>query len=166
MAEPHWTSYVGMVTGIIGALTGIIGYRRASNLKSLDLRLELKKATHNAITDLHQIKELIEKANKSRQAVASAKGMFKSGVMDKWKADVEKDKVQLENLLIKAPNSEETLEKFSPKMLESKLMEIHKFQASVKELKEKYIAEYKKDDEDRKQIREDHRVSRQQRLNT
>ena len=166
MADPHWTSYVGMVTGIIGALTGIIGYRKASNLKSLDLRLELKKATHNAITDLDQIEELIDNADKSRQAVASAKGMFRSGVMEKWNADVKKDKNQFATLLVNTPNSEENIEKCSQKVLEAKLIEIHKFQAAVKELKEKYIAEYKKDDEERKQIREDHRVSRQQRLNT
>jgi hypothetical protein len=84
MADPHWTSYVGMATGIIGALTGIIGYRKASSLKSLDLRLELKKATHNALTDVHQIEELINRASKSRQAVAAARGMFrKNGVKSK-----------------------------------------------------------------------------------
>jgi hypothetical protein len=166
MADPHWTSYVGMVTGIIGAFTGIIGYLKASLLKSLDLRLELKKATHNAITDLRQIEELINKADKSRKAVAAARGMFRSGMMQKWTADVKKDKIQLMTLLDNAPNSEENIEKCSQRVLESKLIEIHKFQAAVKELKEKYVSEYNKDDEERKQIREDHRMNRQQRFNT
>jgi hypothetical protein len=163
MADPHWTSYVGMATGIIGAFTGVIGYRKASSLKSLDLRLELKKETHNALTDVQQIEELINKANKSRQAVAAARGMFKSGMMEKWKADVETDKAQLATLLNKAPDPEENFEKCSQGVLESKLVELHKFQTEVKDLKEKYISEYQKDDEERKQIREDHRVSMQQR---
>ncbi len=166
MADPHWISYVGVVTGIIGSFTGIIGYRKASNLKSLDLRLELKKATHNAITDLDQIKELIDQADKSRQAVASAKGMFRSGMMEKWKADVKKDKIKLATLLVNTPNSEENIEKCSQRVLESKLIEIHKFWVAVKELKEKYISEYQKDDEERKQIKEAHRVGFQQRSNT
>ncbi len=25
MSEPHWTSYVGMATGIVGAITGCAG---------------------------------------------------------------------------------------------------------------------------------------------
>ncbi len=161
MADPHWTSYVGMATGILGALTGIIGYRKASSLKSLDLRLELKKATHDSLIDVHQIRELINKANKSRQAVAAAKGMRQSGMMEKWKTEVEADKVQLSELLEIAPDSEEDIERYPQSLLESKLVEIHRFQRAVNGLKEKYIAEYQKDDEKRIQIREDHRVGRQ-----
>ena len=135
MADPHWTSFVGMATGIIGAFTGVIGYRKASSLKSLDLRLELKKETHNALTDVHKIEELINKANKSRQAEAAARGMFKSGMMEKWKADVETDKAQLATLLNKAPDPEENFEKCSQGVLESKLVDLHKFQIEVKDLK-------------------------------
>ena len=46
--------------------------------------------------------------------------------------------------------------------LELKLIEIHKFQKEVTDIKEKYIAERQKDDEERKQIREDHRSLQQQ----
>lgn len=158
MADLHWTSYVGMATGIIGALTGVIGYLKARSIKSLDLRLELKKETHNARTDVHQIEYLINKANKSRHAVASAKGFLRSGMMEKWKVDIETDKIQLDALLKKTPGSEESFEKYSQGVLESKLVELHKFQTAVNELKDKYIAEYQKDDEERKQIREDKRV--------
>jgi len=42
------------------------------------------------------------------------------------------------------------------------LIEIHKFQKEVTDIKEKYIAERQKDDEERKQIREDHRSLQQQ----
>ena len=57
MAEPHWAGYVGMVTGVIGAITGIagaimgyIGYRRSNKLKSLDLRLELRKSISDVLS--------------------------------------------------------------------------------------------------------------------
>ena len=32
MAEPHWTSYVGMVTGAIGAVMGFIAYWRSNKI--------------------------------------------------------------------------------------------------------------------------------------
>ncbi len=79
MSEPDWMGYVGMATGIIGAITGISGaimgyvsYRRSNSLKSLDLRIELRKAINVAQSNLQQLEKLIEHANKSREAVASA----------------------------------------------------------------------------------------------
>ena len=128
MADPHWTSYVGMATGLIGAFTGIIGYRKARSLKSLDLRLELRKSTHNAHTDLNQLEDLVNKANKSRNAVASARGFLQSGRMVKWKADIEIDKAKLELLLNNAPDPEDNPAKYSHGKLELKLIAIHKFQ--------------------------------------
>ena len=51
MTEP---GYVGMATGIIGAITGVAGmilgyvsYKHSNTLKSLDLRLELRKAVND-----------------------------------------------------------------------------------------------------------------------
>ena len=83
MTEPHWTSYVGMATGIIGAITGVSGaimgyvsYRRSNRLKSLDLRLELRKAVNELQSNFSQIEKLIEYANQSRVAVFAARGFF------------------------------------------------------------------------------------------
>lgn len=54
MLDPSTDSYVGMVTGVIGAVTGVaggilgyIGYRKTNEIKSLDLRIELKKELLN-----------------------------------------------------------------------------------------------------------------------
>jgi len=59
MAEPHWTAYVGIVTGAIGAVTGIagaimgfIGYRRSTAIKALDLRLDLRKGIAKVQSEL------------------------------------------------------------------------------------------------------------------
>ena len=66
MTDPHWTSYVGMATGIVGAITGVsgaimgyIGYRKSSQNKALDLRLELKKAVANINSDYKILLEQI-----------------------------------------------------------------------------------------------------------
>jgi len=165
MTEPHWTSYVGMATGIFGAITGISGaimgyksYRRSNDLKSLDLRLELRKAANEMLSDLSQLEELIAHANKSRQAVASAKGKLRSGMMVKWKQEVEADKIRIEQLSINASSAENNYDKLNHKELESKLVEVHKLQIQIDKLRNKYDAEVHADDEDRKHIREDVRA--------
>jgi hypothetical protein len=159
--EPHWTGYVGMITGIVGAITGVagaimgyVGYRRSRSLKSLDLRLELRKAVNNTQAGLSQLERLIEQANHSREAVAAAKGMFCSGMMVKWKQNVEVDKDVAKQLSQNAPPANTNYEDLTPKELESKLVGVHKIQVQIDELRQKYDAAVRADDEDRKHLRE------------
>lgn len=161
MTEPHWTGYVGIATGIIGAITGISGaimgyvsYRRSNSLKSLDLRLELKKAVNNVQSNFSQLEKLIERANKSREAVASAMGRLRSGIMEKWKQEVEADKSTVKLLHQNAPVVDKSYDDLTPKELESALVEAHQLQVQVDELRKKYDAAIQADDEDRKHIRE------------
>jgi len=159
MADPHWSSYVGMATGVIGAITGIIGYRKANDIKTLDLRLELRKSTHDALFDINHLEELIYNANKSRTKIAAAKKSKGSSHFKNWNLAIAADKAELEKLANNAPNPDTTFESFSQRELESKLIEIHKFQSKINTLKNKYNNELLKDEEERKQLREDHRNS-------
>ena len=72
------TGVIGTCTGIFDAVMGVIAYRRAGALKSIDLRLELRRLD----VDLqHVIAELpipLGNAKNSREAINSAKGIFKS----------------------------------------------------------------------------------------
>jgi hypothetical protein len=165
MAEPHWTGYVGMVTGLIGAVTGIAGaimgyisYRKSNRFKALELRLELRKAVSDVHADLPQLKELIDKANKSRQAVAAARGMHGSGAMEVWKNSIKADKVEMGGLFKRAPKVESTYDTLEIKELESELIAVHKLQGEIRGLRDKYLEAIRSDDENRKQIREDDRV--------
>src|SRR5690606_29924596 len=98
MADPHWTSYIGMITGISGAIMGFISYRRSNKLKALDLRLELRKSLNDLYLDHENAESLIALANKSRRAVASAAGSFGSGRMQIWDANVRMDTEKLETM--------------------------------------------------------------------
>ncbi len=165
MSEPHWASYIGMTTGIIGSITGIAGaimgyisYRRSNSLKSLDLRLELKKAVSDVQADLSQINKLIEQAERSKISVAAAMGMSGSSSLQKWNQDVETDKKTLIQLVKSAPSINKNYDDFMPYELESELVEVHRLQVQVDELKNKYEAAIRADDETRKQIREDART--------
>src|SRR3972149_7954160 len=156
MAEPHWAGYVGMVTGVIGAITGIagailgyIGYRRSNKLKSLDLRLELRKSISDAHTDLTQLRKLIDEANKSREAVMAARGMFRSGAMEKWKKEVEIDRGKIGELFRKAPKAGTTYDTLNAEELESELVAIHSLRGEINCFLEKYSNAISSDDEQR-----------------
>lgn len=165
MSDPGWMGYVGMTTGVVGAITGVAGaimgyvsYRRSNSLKSLDLRIELRKAVNVAQSSLQQLEKLIEYANKSREAVASAMGRFKSGMMEKWKKEVEADKNAVKLLFQNAPAADKSYDDLTPKELESTLVEVHRLQVQIDEIRNKYEAAVRADDEERKHIREDVRT--------
>ena len=165
MAEPHWSGYGGMVTGLIGAVTGIAGaimgyisYRRSNRLKSLDLRLELRKSVSDVHADLNRLKKLIDNANGSRQAVLVARGMSQSGPMEKWKNEVNADKAKIGKLFEHAPKAETTYGTLEVKELESELVTVHKHSGEIRTLLDKYSEVIRSDDEQRRQIREDQRA--------
>lgn len=165
MSELNWMDYVGMATGIIGAITGISGavmgyvsYKRSNSLKSLDLRIELRKSVNVAQSNLQQLEKLIEYANKSREVVASATGRFKSGMMEKWKQEVEADKNAVKLLFQNVPAADKSYDDLTPKALESTLVKIHRLQVQIDELSKKYDAAVRADDEERKHIRDDVRA--------
>jgi hypothetical protein len=167
MAEPHWTSYVAIVTGLIGAITGIAGaimgyvsYRRSNKIKALDLRLELRKAVNDVHADLDRLRALINKADRSRQAVEAARGAFSSGAMEKWKNEVKADRTKIAELFKRAPKADSTYDAYGEKELESELIAVHRLQGELRSLLDKYLESIRSDDERRKEIREAHRMPR------
>ena len=165
MAEPHWTGYVGMFTGLIGAITGssgaimgYISYRKSNRFMAQSLRLELRKAVSDVHADLDRLKTLIDDANKSRQAVFLARGMFRSKAMEMWKNEVKTDKSKIGELFQRSPKLESTYDSLEEKELESELVAVHKFISEIKSLIDRYSEAIGSDDEKRNQILEDKRA--------
>ena len=156
MADPHWTSYVGMITGVSGAIMGFISYRRSARLKTLDLRLELRKAMNELHQQHKQVSDLIAYANGSRKAVAAAMDNLRSGRMKLWEEAVEADKDRLNKLKEGLPIAGETFAGLKAEELESRLVDIHNKQCEVNSLLNKYKAEVESDDEARRHIRDTH----------
>ena len=156
MADPHWTSYVGMVTGISGAIMGFISYRKSNSLKSLDLRLVLRKAINELYLKHKQVTDLIVYSNNSRKAVASATGRLRSGSMKVWEEAVESDTNILNGLKGDFPDINESFAGLKAEELESKLVVIHSKQGEINSLFEKYTAEVATDNETRRHIRDTH----------
>ncbi len=142
MADSHWASYVGMATGIAGAVMGFLAYRRSTQIKALDLRLELRKADDDLIATFENLDKLLSYANKSRERVAAATGGLDSGAMVLWKQELVADTKKLDELKAKHED------------LESKLVDVHRMQGAADALLGKYKSALASDDERRKELRE------------
>ncbi len=158
MGDPHWTGYVGMISGIAGAILSVISYRKSNSIKTLDLRLELRKEISNTQTNLSQLTDSLPYANKSRSAVASATGMFNSGVMKKWNEEFEQDNSELVSITERALSTEDSYDHLNTNELESKLIEVHSLQGEINTLLNKYQAAVESDDNERNHLREDIRA--------
>jgi hypothetical protein len=91
MPEADLLAYVGAIGGVLRAVTGVAGaaiahvsYKKAEQLKVLDLRIELGKLVVSLIDDVDELASLLEHAKKSRHAEAAATGMRGSGAMERW----------------------------------------------------------------------------------
>lgn len=164
MDEINWTSYIPTVSGIVGAITGIagaimgfLGYRRSTQIKALDLRLELRKADNEVIASIERLGELLPYADRSRRAVAAATGGLNSGAMELWKQSFEADAATLAELQRSQPASDATYPGLSPEELESKLVQVHRLQGRADAIRDKYEGALQQDDEQRRQRREDFR---------
>lgn len=163
MADAAWISYTGAITGIVGAITGIAGavmgyisYRRTEDLKSLDLRLELKKAESDLHLTVSELPGQIEHAKRSRQSILSANGQYRSGIAQKWATQWEQDLSAADEMLSKLPSLENDYSSFSQKELEARLVSLHREAALATKLKEKYEAEVAADEKERDRIRASH----------
>jgi hypothetical protein len=157
MAEPHWTSYVAIITGIAGAIMGWISLRRSYRLKALDLRLELRKAASDIHADLSQLRVLIDKANRSRRNLSAARGMRGSGRMKILEDQTKSDIGKIGELSNRAPKPESNYDKMSEKELESELVTAHQIQHEIRRFEDQYREAMRSDEELSKELREDAR---------
>lgn len=162
MVEPHWTSYVGMISGLIGAITGIagaimgfLGYRKANSLKSLEMRLDLQRNATNLHSSYAELENLIDSANQSRIRIAAATGRFHSGMMVIWNNELETDKATIVQIGETIPTGNERYENLNTEELASRLVDAHRIQGQINQLMNKYNASIREDDNRRDHLRED-----------
>lgn len=146
------TGIVGMVTGLFGAVMGFLGYRRANQIKSLDMRLELRKVigeSHDLLTDL---RSLIEFANSSRRAVLAAHGQGRGGSMQVWEQALATDRAEIDRITAALRSEDADFTALSTEQLESELVPAYKLKNALSRLVEKYRGEVTADDAARRQI--------------
>jgi hypothetical protein len=146
-----WPGYVGMATGIFGALMGFLGYRRSNHIKTLELRLELRKDLGEAHESLSTLRTVIESAASSRPRVLAMKGLGRSGNMVAWSQTVETDRAEVERLAALLRDDAADFTTLSSEQLASEIVSAHKLKASLSTLVDKYRGELAADDEARRQ---------------
>jgi hypothetical protein len=146
---------VGAVTGIVGCLLGFRNQQRLQQIKSLDLRLELRRRLSDVLTDSRALPDLLRRSRESRQNVAAAKGTLRSGQNEAWCAKWQKDMQEATELPAQIP--EEDLSRLLPRALEERLVAVHALARRVEGLRSKYSSELEAADRDRQQLRADAR---------
>ena len=154
MADSSWLSIFGAVTGAIGALSGSIGallgyrgYRRAQDVKALDLRLKLRKDVSDARALVARLQNLLPEARKSREGALAAAGIVGGRRWDLWLQELNADLGTVGSLHLELHRSHNDHGATTDHaQLESSLVSIHRFTGRANQLREKYEGELKKDD--------------------
>jgi transposase-like protein len=165
MPDPHWTSCVGMVTGIFGTVTGVSGailgyvnYRKSKMMKKLDLRIELKRAVADLIYEYAEIVRKMKEGNKSRKAVAAPLGLFNSSMMKKWDEEFASDESAINDIAKEIPDENVSYEQLEDKDLEEKLINVHKINRKLQKFSQKYGEAMEWDNKKREEIHQAHLV--------
>lgn len=163
---PIWLVYAGAAFGLIGAVTGITGaviavisYRRVKTLKALDLRLEVHRLRNDAHVAIVGLVDSFDTAVASRKAVASAIGKSGSGDMVKWQNQWDRDRKEIDDLSSQVPGTDVEYDGLSPKILEEKVVQLHRTKGWIDELTKQYESDIEWDNNQRNQLREDRRAN-------
>ena len=139
--EPQWTSYVAIVTGIIGALTGIAGslmgyiaYRRSNEIKNSDRRLTLHRLRNDSHFAATKLLDLLPKALKLRQLELNRRGMFQSGAMIRYTEEHARDSKRVAELSEQVPPEDVNYDSMSLRQLEQQVVRLDRIKREIDEL--------------------------------
>lgn len=147
MAVPHdWLDYasavgstVGVVTGLTGMAYGIAAFNKTKDLKSLDLRIQLKTADATLRLSAGELPDLLSRADQSRKASLSADGLGMSGMSQAWSKQHATDMDAIRTLSALLPAHTKDYAGLTHHQLETELVSTHELQLRVDRMSEKYI---------------------------
>lgn len=130
-------------------------------MKTLDLRLELMKLLVQLFHEMDGVGDLVDRAEKSRSAVAAATGLLGSGAFEHWIKQVGADRQSLQVLNEAFEEMNVDHSAAGATELEGKIVEAHSLKTTLAAMREKYSASLSEDDTERGHIREDTRLRRE-----
>ena len=157
---PTVAGAIGAITGGIALVVSIKSYLLAKEMKSLDLRLDLRKAFNNLDVLLSGIGGYLDFVHQSHIRVLAATGRNQSGEMQLFEEDFAGDRTRLSRLLGSQPRRESNYERLTPSELEKRVEAVHAFHVQVADLRGKYQKLFESDEERRREIREVHESPR------
>jgi hypothetical protein len=150
---PEVTGTIGAITGSIALIVSMKSYVLARSVKTLDLRLELRKSYNQLDIALSGIEEFFAHVHQSHNRVAAAIGLRNSGGMVLFEREFTQDRDRLRGLLATQPKRETNFEGISAAELVDQIAAVHAFQSQVDDLRAKYQRILDSDDERRQEIR-------------
>ena len=154
MADPHWTSYIGMVSGVIGVLVASFSLHKTNKIKTLDLRIELRRSVLD-LNLLHEaLEETLQKAKKSRENMSAAMGRFRSGGMKAWLDQHSKDVGVWLEMNQSLPAKDCSYKSLNSEQLEQNIVETHEQQRILKFIEDRYINSINEDQKNGEFLRE------------
>lgn len=142
---PAWLSYVslglsvlGAVSGCLGTVLGWRGYRRAGKMKTLDLRLELRKADTEIKSLVLGLPGLLDRAKLSRERILAANGRAQSGAMQFCHGELREDGEHQQRLAQALPADDPDYRGYPPEALEQELVRRHAALGEAKGIVSKY----------------------------
>lgn len=171
MTDQVWLRYAGAISGFVGALTGIGGvilgilaFRRTGQLKTLDLRLQLRRCELILMSDVAGIFEIMESAKKSHMSLGAAQGGYHSGAMQHWLAERDADLAIAKSLREQVVALGTASNTMSQGDLETRLNAVKDLQHKLAKFAGKYNDSLAEDNEGRVQLRADQRVAMRARM--
>ena len=154
-----WLSYISLGLSVLGAASGCLGtvlgwrgYRRAGKMKTLDLRLELRKADTEIKSLVLGLPGLLDRAKQSRERILAASGRAESGAMQFCRDELRKDGERQQRLAQALPAADSDYRGYSPEALEQELVRRHSALGEAKEVASKYERWLADDNQARTQI--------------
>lgn len=152
----NWLGLVGAITGPLSIAMSIAAYRRTGALKATDLTVEILKRRNRLAIEAPALLPNLELADRSRKAVASAKGIRQSGAMTHWDRTFQADKASAVQLTQQAEVAAEPSKKDSVAALTQLLSTTDLLLEKINRLHSKYAATIAADNVDRDRIADFH----------
>lgn len=151
---------VGAFTGPIGAFFGVKAYFREGKIKVLEKQLQLRMDLTRTEFKCGQLEAAMTHGLRSRQAVASAKGIFHSGQMVQFQQWVDADMKRAPELMQQLTAIAGNPDPDDIGALVARIAEVHGVEVEVQSLADKYKKFLEEDDADRKRIADRHEPPR------
>ncbi|WP_321929969.1 hypothetical protein [Paraburkholderia guartelaensis] len=148
------TDIITSVTGIAGMVTGGLALLKSSRVKSLDMRLELRKELGSAHHALKSLPELLEYADTSRRAIYAQGGQ--GGALVRWEQDLTADRTEIRNIAAEVRDEDADFTALSDKQLEAAIVATHNQVLRLEAFVSKYRDAVAADDDRRRDIRREH----------
>lgn len=138
-------------TGIAGMVTGGLALWKSSQVKSLDLRLELRQQLGSAHHALRSLPELLDYADGSRRRILAQGGQ--AGAALAWEQDLAADRAEITNIAAEVRDEDADFDALPDKQLEAAIAATHKQVLRLEAFVSKYRDAVAADDNRRRDIR-------------